>query len=110
MCENLLEGRSDKKFCSVKCKKDYHSKLRASTNKAVKDINKLLQRNRSILLEIQGKHKSQVTVDRKVLEYKKFTFKYHTHYHINKQGKTYHYVYDFSWMEFSNDRVLITRK
>lgn len=110
ICGKELKGRSDKIFCSIRCKNYYHVNLRAVTNKAVESINKKLHRNRSILLEIMGKHKTQMTVDRRVLENKKFTFKYQTHYNINKHGKTYHYVYDFSWMEFSNDKILINRR
>lgn len=110
ICGQEFTGRSNKIFCSVNCKNIYHARLRAATDKAVLSINKKLHRNRSILLEIMGKHKTQKTVNRKVLEDKKFTFKYHTHFHINKQGKMYYYVYDFSWMEFSDDQILINRQ
>ena len=35
---------------------------------------------------------------------------YITHYYKNSQGKTYNYVYDFAWMEFSDNEILIVRK
>ncbi len=41
---------------------------------------------------------------------KKFQFKYLTHYNVNKQGKTYNHIYDFAWMEFSDDEILIVRQ
>ncbi len=110
ICSNIIIGRSDKKFCSVKCKNYYHTNLRRVTNFAVTDINKILHRNRSIMLEIMGKHKVQKKVNRIDLENKKFNFKYHTHFNVNSKGKTYFYVYDFAWMEFSNDEVLIVHK
>tara|TARA_R110002049_G_scaffold14886_2_gene61924 strand:+ start:2010 stop:2360 length:351 start_codon:yes stop_codon:yes gene_type:complete len=110
ICSKVLLGRNDKKFCSVKCKNYYHVNLRKVTDKQVKELDTILHRNRSILLEILGKRKGQITVDRIVLEKKKFTFKYHTHLHINSKGKTYYYVYDLAWMEFSNDEILIIRK
>ncbi len=110
VCRKEFTGRSNKIFCSINCKNIYHARLRSATNKAVVSINKKLHRNRSILLEIMGKNKTQRTVNRKLLEDKKFTFKYHTHFHINNQGKMYHYVYDFSWMEFSNDKILINKQ
>lgn len=110
ICGQEFTGRSNKIFCSVNCKNRYHSALRSNTEKAVRAIDKMLHRNRSILLEIMGKNNTQLKVDRKTLEDKKFTFKYHTHFHINKQGKMYYYVYDFSWMEFSDDQILINRQ
>lgn len=109
ICSKTLVGRSDKKFCSIKCKNYYHVNLRKVTDKAVESINKKLHRNRAILLEIMGKYKNKMIIDRIVLENKNFRFTYHTHFHINKEGKMYRYVYDFAWMEFSNNQILITK-
>jgi predicted nucleic acid-binding Zn ribbon protein len=110
ICSKEIVGRSDKKFCSVRCKNYYHTNLRRVTNKAVVEINNILHRNRSILLEILGKNAVQKKIERIILDKKKFNFKYHTHLHTNIQGKTYFYVYDFAWMEFSDDEILIIRK
>ncbi|MFD0988468.1 hypothetical protein ACFQ1R_00035 [Mariniflexile jejuense] len=109
ICSKLLVGRNDKMFCSVKCKNYYHVNLRKVTDKVVKDLDNILHRNRSILLEILGKRKGHTTIDRMTLVKKRFTFKYHTHLHINSKGKTYYYLYDLAWMEFSNDEILIIR-
>jgi hypothetical protein len=110
ICSNELSGRSDKKFCSTKCKNYYHVNLRRVTAVEVKEIDKKLHRNRSILLEILGKRKIQVKIPRIELEKRKFSFKYHTHLNINSFQKTYYYLYDIAWMEFSNDEVLIIRR
>ncbi len=110
ICSAVIVGRNDKIFCSVKCKNYYHINLRKVTAIEVKDIDAILHRNRSILLEILGKWKIQHTTDRVSLEKKNFKFKYHTHLQINSKGKTYYYVYDFAWMEFSTDEILIVRK
>jgi len=110
ICSKLLLGRNDKLFCSIKCKNYYHVNLRKVTDKEVKDIDTILHRNRSILLEVLGKRKAQVTIQRLVLEKKNFSFKYHTHLYVNNKGKTYYYIYDFAWMEFSTDDILIIRK
>ncbi|MEZ4902150.1 MAG: hypothetical protein R2822_10535 [Spirosomataceae bacterium] len=61
------------------------------------------------MLELMGKTKTKMKVQRIVLEEKKFHWKYHTHHHINSAQKMMHYVYDFGWMEFSDDEVLIVR-
>jgi len=110
ICNTVFQGRSDKLYCSIRCKNYYHVNLRKVTNKVAIPIDRFLHRNRSILLEILGKNKSQKKVSRYLLEQKKFRFKYMTHYHINTKGKMYHYVYDISWMQFSDDEILINRK
>lgn len=103
-------GRSDKMFCSVRCKNYYHTNLRSVTQLEVKGIDNILHRNRSILLEIMGKSKTQKKIPRISLDKKKFNYKYHTHQSINLMGKTYNHLYDFAWMEFSDDEILIVRK
>ncbi|WP_034062152.1 hypothetical protein [Lacinutrix jangbogonensis] len=109
ICSKKIIGRRDKIFCSVKCKNYYHVNLRKVTDRVVQEVDTILHRNRSILLEIMGKRKGQCTIDRIVLEKMKFRYKYHTHQYKNSKGKVYYYLYDFAWMEFSNDSILIIR-
>lgn len=109
MCPNTFTGRSDKIFCSAKCKTSYHEKLAKVTHQATIKIDKILHRNRSILLEIMGKNGNQKKVSRVLLDSKKFHYGYLTHFHINSQNKMVYYVYDFSWMMFSDQEVLIRR-
>ena len=110
MCNVLITGRSDKIFCSTNCKTEYHYKLRNATAKEVTEINKILARNRSILLEIIGKNLTQKKVPRLNLDKKKFNYKYHTHLILNSRGKTFFYCYDIAWMEFSDNEVLIIKR
>jgi hypothetical protein len=110
ICKSEFEGRTGKRFCTVKCKNYYHRHLRFASVKAAVRINEYLKRNHGILLEIIGKNKTQIKVYRNILEDKKFRFKYHTHTQINSSGKTFHYIYDLAWMSFSDDEVLIVKK
>ena len=109
LCKSPFQGRSDKKFCSIRCKSKYAQKLIKVTNDATRDIDKILHRNRSILLEIMGKKKMKVKVPRDILDKKKFNYSFLTHYHVNKYGKTVHFVYDFGWTIFSDQEILIHR-
>jgi len=109
ICSRKIIGRSNKIFCSLRCKNYYHINLRKVTLEATAHLDEILHRNRAILLEIMGKKQLKLKVQRLLLESKNFTFKYHTHTHINKEGKTMHWVYDFGWMQFSNDQILIVR-
>ena len=109
LCKQPFTGRADKIFCSATCKAQYHIKLNKVTVEASIRIDTILHRNRSILLELMGKEGKQKKLDKKILDAKKFNWTYITHYHVNVQNKTVHYVYDFSWMIFSDQEVLIKR-
>jgi len=110
VCQKEFVGRKDKIFCSLKCKNDYHVTLRAVTKKTAYPLDKILHRNRSILLEVMGPKATKKKIRRAELVKKKFQFKYLTHFNINSKGKMYHHVYDFAWMEFSDDEVMIIRQ
>ncbi len=110
ICKKLITGRIDKKFCSLTCKNEYHVQLRRATSKEVTEINKILARNRSVLLELLGKNIKQKKLPSLELDRKKFNFKYHTHLISNSKGKIYNYCYDIAWMEFSDNEVLILKK
>lgn len=110
LCKSQMTGRSDKLFCSANCRVLYHRKLRAATEQATTRIDKILHRNRSILLELMGKYQKQINIDGQLLDQKKFNYKYFTSRTVNKQGKTYLHIYDFRYMLFSDHTVLIVRK
>lgn len=110
VCQKEFKGRKDKIFCSIQCKNDYHVTLRSVTNKTAYPLDKILHRNRSILLEVMGPKAAKKKIRRAELVKKKFQFKYLTHFNINSKGKMYHHIYDFAWMEFSDDEVMIIRQ
>ena len=110
ICKKPIHGRQDKIFCSIECKNHYHVSLRRATAKAVLSTDKILHRNRSILLEIMGKNSIQKKVNRYLLDQKKFNWKYMTGFYVNSKNKTYYHIYDFSWMEFSDGEILIVRR
>ncbi|MCC6815964.1 MAG: hypothetical protein IT267_06095 [Saprospiraceae bacterium] len=109
LCKSLFTGRSDKKYCSLVCKNDYNFKLRKTTLQAVSLTDNILHRNRSILLEIMGKSTLSMKIRREYLDAKKFNPQYVTQYHLNSQNKMVNYVYDFSWILFSDQEILIKR-
>lgn len=109
VCKRKLVGRSDKIFCNSSCKSYYHRRLAEVTKSAAQDIVKILHRNRSILLEIMGKKAKYKKVSRMLLDQKKFNFQYVTQYHLNSQNKMVNYAFDFSWMIFSDQEIVIKR-
>ena len=109
LCKSRFTGRSDKIFCSANCKAIYHQKLKQVTNTATSTIDKILHRNRSILLELMGKTGVSKKIPKSLLDLKRFNCSYITGFHINSRQKTVHYVYDFSWVIFSDMEILIKR-
>ena len=109
MCRKVVHGRADKVFCSAACKSTYHQKLNKVTTEATSLIDKILHRNRSIHLELMGKTATQKKIPKTLLDSKKFNYSYITGFHINKQKKTVYNVYDFSYIPFSTQDVLIMR-
>lgn len=110
ICKREISGRPEKIFCSVTCKSYYHQKLRAVTKEAALPLDRILHRNKSILLEVMGKNKTQKKVPRSVLDKKHFKFEYLTNYYVNSKSKMYHCLYDFAWMEFTDGEILIVRR
>ncbi|MEN9386899.1 MAG: hypothetical protein RLZZ185_1640 [Bacteroidota bacterium] len=108
-CGKTLLGRTDKKFCSVACKNAFNFAKRKATRNAVKEIDSYLHRNREILATLMGDSKKEI-LDRAVLARARFRWEYMTGIYKNKQGKWYHIVYDYAWMEFTDQSVLIVRK
>ena len=109
-CKTPYTGRRDKIFCSAICKAIYHRQLREATRIATLLTDKILHRNRSILLEVMGKNRHQKKVDRDFLAKKNFRFEYMTGFYENAQGKRYHLMYDFAWMEFKTGEILVVRR
>ena len=109
-CGNPLAGRSDKRFCSVKCKNDFYSSQRRETRFATREVDQILHRNREILQTIMGEKRNKMTIARLELTQMGFNFDFITGIYSNKQGKMYHNVYDFAWMAFSTQEILIVRR
>ncbi len=110
-CEKEFKGRSDKKFCSITCKNAFNYELRRKTKEITRTIDNILHRNYEILNVLMDKSKGKKAMfDRLILEQAGFQFNYHTSSYVNSQKKTYFYVYDFAWMEFSTREILVVKK
>lgn len=114
VCSTEFQGRSDKKFCSNLCKSTYNNNLRKESEAITRIIDDILHKNHRILMEfctIEAQTKyNQWMLNRKDLAKKGFQFDYFTGSYFNKQGKLYQYVYNFAWMEFSTQEILIIKK
>ena len=111
ICSKEFQGRSDKKFCSTECKNKFNNELRNPDNDVIARVDKLLHRNHHILSTLMAEakekkvHFSKITLIRAGFDFTHFTGTY-----LNNQGKIYHYIYDFAWMEFSTQEVMVVKK
>lgn len=108
-CNLKFRGRSDKKFCDTSCKNKYHRKIKLANEKATERIDRYLHRNRAIIIELIGKNKVKTKFDILELEKKGFKFNFMTGFHVNKEGKMLHYIYEYGWMKFSDQQVLVLK-
>ena len=98
-CQEVLEGRSDKKYCSPYCKTAYHNQKSAEKAKAslFHLIDSRLKRNRKLLMKYNAAGKA--TVEQQVLLKQGFSPKYFTHYWRAKNKNLYLFCYEFGYTE-----------
>jgi hypothetical protein len=108
-CQKTIIGRSDKKYCSVDCKNALHAKKRQEKPDIFRETNGWLHRNHAILATIMGNSKKEM-LDKNILTRANFKFEFMTGVYFNKEQKMYRLIYDYAWMDFSDQKVLIVRK
>lgn len=97
-CSEIIDGRTDKKFCSSYCKSTYHYKKNVNNpQKLFTQIDKQLKFNRSILKQYNKSGKS--IVRKEVLLTEGFNPKYFTHYWKNKKNDVYLFCYEFGYLQ-----------
>ncbi|KAA2217211.1 MULTISPECIES: hypothetical protein [Maribacter] len=101
VCGVLVKGRSDKKFCSKKCKSIDQYEHRQKTETFYLKVDRQLKINRRILKKY---NKSGYTIIRQgELIGEGFDPKYFTHYWKNKKGDVYFFVYEFGFLRKSEN-------
>ncbi|HHH52711.1 MAG TPA: hypothetical protein ENK91_03565, partial [Bacteroidetes bacterium] len=99
----------DKKFCSADCRISYHNRLNKDKNNYMRNVNRVLRKNRKILFELNPEGK--ITIHKDKLLTKGFDFNYFTSEYITKAGKVYKYVYDQGYMDIGNNfYILVVKK
>ena len=96
-CKEKLLGRKDQKFCCDYCRNTYNNKLNEDANKAVRNINRILRKNRRILSQLNpdGKTSTSDTALRRL----GFNFHYFTNVYTTKKGLQYVFCYDMGYRE-----------
>ena len=97
VCGGEITARSDKKYCSLKCKSSNQYEKRQTEEAFFLKVEKQLRTNRKVLKHY---NKSGYTTIRKSeLERQGFDAMFHTHYWENKKGDRYQFVFEFGFLE-----------
>ncbi|RYY82142.1 MAG: hypothetical protein EOO15_23460 [Chitinophagaceae bacterium] len=108
-CGDPLRGRSDKKFCDDQCRNAFNNEQNSGRYALVRRVNAVLLRNRRILAALVGAGET-TKVSREDLLLHGFQFRYSTHQYVNGRGATYHFCYEYGWLELHPDRYLLVRR
>lgn len=74
-CGVPIVGRSDKKYCDDGCRNSYNNKMNRDQNNFMRNINRIIRKNRKILLQMKQSHKD---LDYLILLHLGFNFSYFT--------------------------------
>lgn len=106
ICEKEFKGRRNKKFCSTKCKNQYHNEEYRNANQVVIRLNKVLQKNRTILKSLFKVYRS-AAIPMSVLEAHGFNMRYHTHLFNAPSGDKYTMVYEVGYKTSFDNQIHI---
>lgn len=107
ICGTAFIGRVDKKFCSDGCRAVYHQNNKSADVTIVKEVNKILKLNRSLLVKLNPNGKSVVT--KEALVKLGFNFNYYTNTITTKTGNVYYFCYEYGYL-YGEDRKLVLVK
>ncbi|WP_282089655.1 hypothetical protein [Aquimarina algiphila] len=96
VCENVITGRSDKKYCSGYCKSAHQYEKRKQEEGEYYKIDRQLKTNRKILKAYNKSGLSTVRKEKLLAE--GFNPKYFTHYWKNKKGQVYLFCYEYGFL------------
>lgn len=105
-CGKLVAGRSDKKYCSNRCRNAYNNGINRNVTNYIRNVNNTLRKNRRILE--QQLLVNKFTTKRRLL-HEGFDFDYFTAQVETKNGRVYTYCYDYGYMELENKSFLVVK-
>ncbi len=89
------------------CRNTHNNKQNAASTSLIRNTNYSLKKNYTILENICRDDKAKTT--RSSLLEKGFDFNLITSIRTTKKGSTYHFVYDYGYLELDNDFFLVVK-
>lgn len=107
LCQKIIKGRSDKKFCNDYCRNGYNNQSKSTQINIIRNTNHALLKNRKILKEILPEGCPLIKVKRERLLQLGYFFNYNTSIYKNKKGSIYYYCYDYGMMPLNEDWCIV---
>lgn len=104
-CGEPMQGRSDKKFCSDQCRTTYYNRQNADTTNFMRNVNRVLRKNRKILAGLNPAGKAKVSKGQLLDE--GFNFNYFTNVYKTKSGKVYYFCYEQGYLPIENNHFAL---
>lgn len=108
-CDNVIRGRSDKKYCNDFCRSAYHYERNRNASTVVHAINLQLRRNRKILHSFLPASNEASEVERDSMVVYGFNFTYFTHTKVINTT-TYYFCYDLGYQLLTKDTIAIVQQ
>ncbi len=101
VCDTLIKGRSDKKYCSIKCKSINQYEQRQEIETYFLKVDRQLKINRKLLKRYN--RSGFTTIRKSELITQGFDPKFFTHFWKNKKGDVYIFVYEYGFLSTRNN-------
>ncbi|MCA0429404.1 MAG: hypothetical protein LCH32_02760 [Bacteroidetes bacterium] len=106
-CNEVIQGRVDKKFCSDQCRNAHNNVLNSDVTNFVRNVNNSLRKNRRILEANLKGETSKIGVQK--LKDLGFNFNYYTNIKTTKNNNSYYFCYEFGYLQLEGEMVLIVK-
>jgi len=101
-------GRNDKRFCDDACRSGYHNRAGREQNSLILHINKILKRNRKILIDLYNRNLQ--VIDMQKLQETGFLFGFFTSIDVLNGKERIRYCYDYGYKVMSKKYVQIIKQ
>jgi predicted nucleic acid-binding Zn ribbon protein len=99
-CAKELYGRADKKFCDDRCRNIFNNSIRSPKSSLIRDINKILRKNRLIIRTLLKGDKNHIFISKQKLEKYEFIVGLCTSVSLHHNATIYYcYEYYYSCQE-----------
>ncbi|MBN1650544.1 MAG: hypothetical protein JW857_04395 [Bacteroidales bacterium] len=108
-CNEPINGRIDKKFCSDQCRNAFNNEKNAGTENHIRRINGILRKNRKLLEKLSGRINKKIVPSASFVN-NGFNFNYYTSTYTTRKGHVYFFCYEYGYLKLSQEKVMIVKR
>lgn len=108
VCNELILGRSDKKYCSDLCRNSYNNDSLSEVRNKLSRVHAILRRNRRILEELINLKIRKVSKEKLLRQ--GFNFYYVTSFEGDRNGNLRYMCYEYGYYATGNDCYMLIKR